>query len=398
MKKFFAIFVLVLCASSILAQTNFNQGKIKQKSYMQVIPYQKVKGTLIVIPVIISGKAYKFILDTGASLYISYKLSKELNLQIIGKTGVNDASGTEKEMDLILLPELNLQGITFVNTPGIIEQEGAFLLNCLGVDGLIGSNMLRNSVVQFNDQSGHIIITNDIKKLSVKNTVKQKMELTQIQSNPYIVIGLKKGGAKASNKVLFDTGAANFYKMAISVYDWVNGRADIFDKIAEGEGSFSLGAHGAFEKQRHLLLNSPEIIVAETSFSNVVITTTNSSRSRIGSKLLQYGITTLDYKKKHFYFKPFDNINTKELSERPWSISTTISNNKMIVGVIWDKTLESQINLGDEILSVNGFDYQQMDTCELLNFDNIFSDELMVLVELRDIKTGEIKKVEIKRM
>ena len=102
-------------------------------------------------------------------------------------------------------------------------------------------------------------------------------------------------------------------------------------------------------------------------------------------------------KKKNFYFNPYDNINTGELSKKPWQIDYIISNNKMTVGIIWDKALESQINLGDEILSVNGFDYQQMDTCELLNLDNTFSNET-ISVELRDIKTGEIKKVDIKRM
>jgi hypothetical protein len=113
--------------------------------------------------------------------------------------------------------------------------------------------------------------------------------------------------------------------------------------------------------------------------------------------LLQYGKVTLDYKKKRFYFEPFDNINTDELSERPRAILPTLQNEKLVVGIIWDKTLESKINLGDEVLSINGFDIQAMDTCEYLTRDYTSSNEELIL-ELRDINTGEIKKVEIERM
>ena len=397
-KRLFALLVLSFLVSPLFAQTNYNQGNIKQKSYFQKIPYQKVREMLIVVPVTIDGKIYRFMLDTGAPLYISHKLYMELNLQIIGQTKVSDASGTVKDMNHILLPELDLQGITFVNTPGIVDHENSFFLECLGVDGFIGSNMLRNSVIQFDDHSGHIIITNDIKELSVKNTVRQKVTLTRIQSSPYIVVGLKKGDKKVGDRVLFDTGAASFYDMAVGVYNRVNDRAEILDKIAEGEGSFSFGAHGASESQQHLLLNIPELLVAKTTFSNVAVTATSDSRSRIGSKLIQYGIVTLDYKKRHFYFEPFDDINTNELSEKTRQIGFTISNDKLVVGIIWDKALASQVNLGDEVLSVNGLDYQQMDVCELFNSTIVFSRMATLIVELRDKNTEEIKKVEIKRL
>ena len=396
-RSIFTLLILVFCASSILAQTNSEQGKIKQNSYFQKIPYTKIKETLIVVPVTINGKVYKFIIDTGSSLLISRKLYKELHLQTIGQKGINDISGTHKNMDLIIIPELDLQGITFVNTLGIAEDENSFFLKCFGVDGLIGSNMLRNSVIQFDDQNKHIIITDDIKNLSIKNTSKQKMELTREQSRPFINIGHKKGKNKANEKVLFDTGSDSFYKMETGVYKRANGHIDFFDKIAEGEGSFAIGLHGPSETQKHQLLNIPELVIAKTVFSNVV-TTTHASHSSIGSKLLRYGITTLDFKKKHFYFKPFDSINTDELSEKPKQIGLTISNNKMVVGIIWNKALESQINLGDEILSINGIDYQQKDACEFLISDNLSIKMTMVVVELRDINTGIIKKIEIKRL
>jgi C-terminal processing protease CtpA/Prc len=66
------------------------------------------------------------------------------------------------------------------------------------------------------------------------------------------------------------------------------------------------------------------------------------------------------------------------------------------VGIIWEKTLESQINLEDEILSINGMDIQSMNFCELFLLKFPESDKC--ILELTDINTGATKTVEIERM
>jgi len=181
MKRFFTLFIFAFFASSIFAQSfDLNQGSIQQKKYLQKIPYQNIDGKLIV-PVIIDGKTYNFIFDTGAPLTISDKIYKELNLQIITQTEVTDASDRKMGMKCILLPELHLQGITFINTPGFVHHEASSdfvnLFECFEIDGTIGSNMLRNSAVQIDEKNKHIIIANSIIKIPGKKGLFQKMEL-----------------------------------------------------------------------------------------------------------------------------------------------------------------------------------------------------------------------------
>ena len=397
--KYFTLLILTLFTSSILAQSfNFNQGSIIQKKYLQKIPYQNINGK-IVVQVSINGKMHNFVIDTGASLAISDRLFKELNLQIMGQTEIADMSGRKKEMKIILLPELHLQGITFIDTPGCVfhEESSDFInpLECLGIDGIIGSNMLRNSVIQFDEQSKHVIISNNMFQIPKNKIVKsQKIKLSPSQSSPYIRVALQKNGRKRiGDYVLFDTGASNLYNMSIRTYDWLNGRADV-TKITETEGSFAWGFHGTFEKQRHILLSIPELHVNQMIFKDVIATTTYSI-SLMGTRLLQYGKTTLDYKRKFFYFEPYENINTDELSEKPSAFIPTWQNDKkFVVGIIWDKSLESQINLGDEILSINGFDIEKMEFCDVVKFNIPLNNEKEPLeIEFRDINTGEIKKV-----
>ncbi|MCL1851168.1 MAG: aspartyl protease family protein [Bacteroidetes bacterium] len=398
MKKLFALFLLPFCVGSILAQNiNYNQGSIKQKHYFQEIPYQKIAG-VPVVPVTINGKMYKFVFDTGSSsLVISDNLRKELNLSIIGQEIVSGASGEQKKMKKILFPEIHLQEITFTNISGAVFNEDVNFFECLGIDGLIGGNMLRNSIVHFDEQSQHIIITDNIKKLSLRKVMPQKMELSSTQCLPFITIFIQNGEKREGHKVLFDSGQDDFYMMSIRNNNGLNINTNIVKKISESEGSFGFGIHGSFANQEHLLLSIPEIIVNKIPFNDVIITTTHDGNSRIGAKLLQYGKTTLDYKKKRFYFEPFDNINTSELSKMPLAINFTFKNDKMVVGIIWDKALESQINLGDEVLSINGVDIQSMNFCELVQLRTLPDGDGSV-IELKDIKTGETKKVEIKRL
>ena len=391
MKKILPLIILVFFATSIFAQ--FHQGKIKQKHYLQVIPYQEIKGW-IVVPVTINGKSYNFILDTGAPLVLSDKLFNELNLQVISQINPSDIAGERKEMRLILLPEIDLQGITFLNTQGAVFNEDFYWAEwseCLGIDGLIGSNMLRHSVVQFDEQNKQIIIADHIKKLSLQTNEYQKIKLAIKGNNPFVPVILQKGMQTSVRNVLFDTGDANAF-FTLSLGESGSG----VDIITENEGFFGIGAHRIFRKQKHALLNIPELVVNKMRFNDVIATTTHARESRIGVKLLQYGKITLDYKKKRFYFEPFNNINTNKPVETPWSINITFQNDKFVVGIIWDKTLESQINIGDEVLSINGIDIQFMSFCEWCMLEIPENDKR--IYELKDINTGEIKTIEIERV
>ena len=395
MRKIITIITLACFANSIFAQVlTCNQGKIEQKHYFQEIPYQEIIG-LMVVPVTINGKIYNFIFDTGATLAISDKIFKELNLKIIKQVNAIDASGESGKARLILLPEIELQGITFLNTPGAVfpENELTELAECLGIDGIIGSNMLRNSVVQFDEQKKQIIITNDVKRVLPQDSNPQKMKLSPWTSNPYIKITLQKGANRVAHHILFDSGDAGGL-LTLSLSE-LNGC--IVDTLAESEGSFEAGALGVFKNQKHLLLHTPELVVNDVIFNDVIIPTTNANSSRIGVKILQYGKTTLDYKRKRFYFEPFGNVNTSKPIEKPWAIAPSFQNGKTVVGIIWDKQLESQINLGDEILSINGIDVQALNFCEFVMLNNSREND-KIIFEIKDVNTGEIKKIEIEQL
>ena len=141
----------------------------------------------------------------------------------------------------------------------------------------------------------------------------------------------------------------------------------------------------------------PQIEIGGYSFENVIATTTNSNESKIGSEILTLGKVTLDYNKKRFYFEPYPDMDTDFLSIHPWEISPIIENGKLIVGIIWNKTLENQINVGDEIVKFNEINYENMTFCDLVKSKGNLTSKKAILI-IRDIQTKELKTVEIKRL
>jgi|SRR6187402_2217823 len=395
------IYFILCCFFTTFAiaqnESNLNQGDIRQTKYLQTIGYEKAKGKIFVT-VSINGEKYKFLFDTGAPFAISKKIYDQLHLPKTGSLPIQDASGKSEEMIITMLPDLQLGEISFLNTPGIVFQESSSpVFGCLDVDGIIGSNMLRNSVIQFDELNHQLTITDNAKNLSLKKVPYQELELSQTQSNPFIKITLQKGNQAVSDNLLFDTGADGFYEMSVAAYLYFKQKSDVAEVIAENDGSSAWGLHGMEGKEHQYELKVPGLILCHKTFNNVIVTTTGSNESRIGSKLLNYGKVTVDYKKKRFYFEPYTNANTDELSEHLWAIAPTLQDNKMVVGIIWDKTLENTINLGDEILNFNGIDYQSMDFCKLVRAENKFTNN-QATVTLKDLKTGEIKTIEIKRL
>lgn len=391
-----AILALFITTLSFGQQIDANQGYAEPNEYLVSIPYTEVKGKII-IEVAIAGKKRKFILDTGAPTAISENLYRELLPKSLGKVQISDQSGAKDSINVVSMSGIQINGVTFSDIPAIVTKDSKVFFECFGAEGFIGSNLLRNSVIQFDSRTKTITITDNPKQLDLKKKYGNKMELSAAQSNPFVSISLNKGKHTATEKILFDTGDDGFYKLSIGAYKQLSGQLDVFNVIAESEGSFTVGLHGAAQRVYQYAVHIPVLTVNNVEFKNVVAKTTHAETSRFGSAILNHGKATLDYKNKRFYFEPFENKSSIELKEKIWAIDPTVEGEKIVVGIIWDKALEDKINLGDEILQFDGIDYRQMDFCEIVRSNNK-SDKAKAVLTLKDIHNGEIKTVEILKL
>lgn len=393
------VFVILLLRTTYSYGQNTisaNQGYVEQQKYLTTIPYKQIKGKII-IEIVIDNKIRKFILDTGSSTVISENLYKELNPKLLGTVEVIDQSGLKDNLNVVSLSETKLNELVFKDIPALVSKEAKMLFECFDVDGLIGSNLLRNSLVQFDYKNKTITLTDDPKSLNLKKKDANEMELSPNQSNPFVWVKLKKGKDFTNEKILFDTGDDGLYLMSINTYKHIIGeKPGIIQTLAENEGAFSAGLHGAAEKMTNYVVNVPMLEMNNLALNNVTTKTTYTFSS-FGSEILKYGKVTLDYKNKKFYMEPYGDALETNLDRGVWAIDPIIENEKAVIGIIWDKTLENKVNVGDEILKFDNIDYQNMGFCEIVK-SSTKVDKKTALLVLKDVKTGEIKSIEIKKL
>ena len=183
------ISILFLFVSSFLFSQKlaFDQGKINQKNYYEVISFELVNDKII-LPVVINNKTFKFLLDTGAPNVISKTVLAEINVQKTKKINVSDANNQSDEMEMVAIESMKLGNLSFENNVALVSDlDNHFILKCFKMDGFIGSNLFRNSVLKISLKDKKIIITDNIKNL--QTTAKaSKLLLVGEQKSPYVQI------------------------------------------------------------------------------------------------------------------------------------------------------------------------------------------------------------------
>ena len=380
------IVIFLLISNYCVAQNiNFNLGKSKELNYYSEIPFEYVNGKIIV-SVLINENKYRFLLDTGAPNLITKRLNNILNLESLQELKISDANQIKSTMNIVQLPNLTIGSIIFENSVALSSQdENNLVFDCFEIDGFIGSNLLRNSIIQIDVKNKILIITNDLKKLHLNSKNSSKLSLFGQQSSPFI--WLKLTGSKDSGKeqVLLDTGMKGFYD--ISHKNYIKFKDEkIFSEVANGKGSESIGLSGTSPESEQVRLLLKHMKIANSAFLNISTTTTNDNNSRIGIGLFENGIGTIDFINKKFYFEQYEH--NKDLIEKYLPFSRTIINNKLSIGIVWDEKLKAKINYGDEIIEINGKNYENYKLCDFIN-KSIFENITVSEIKTRN-KNGEI--------
>lgn len=360
MRYFLTFGLLILIRVFVEAQINFNQGKALSENYYIELPYKSVRG-LMIVSVQIGGGSHDFLFDTGSATAVVGSLKRHIPESEQQLISISDSQNNKDSVFMGILPEITLGSCLFTGIPAFIIKESVHS-QCLGFEGIIGSNLLRNSVVQIDTKRHTIIITNDVHEIKINEKYESKMKLDQ-QSGP--IIDLQIGGQKGKMyKVpsLFDSGADMLFDFPDKIYQRLLGKGVVTDTL-KGEGANSIGIFGLEKSLTKHKVHIKQFKIGDAIIHDVWAESSMDNESKIGVSLAKYGRITLDYRNKKFYLEPFEE--STQYDEPFWPISPLLKEDRLIIGLIWSNAPKN-IQLGDEIKAIDGHPTEATEICQLL--------------------------------
>lgn len=389
MKLIFNLFLLLaVCLQANAQEFTYNQGGTTSSNYYEEIPYQTINGKMF-IQVELRGKKHKFLFDTGAPVAISPELVKQLKAKFLDEDTLSDVNGVTDTMGVVQIPDIKIGKVQFNHIPAITLFPDFY--RCWGIDGVIGSNILRNSIVSINGTKQVIILTDQLEKLRLNDSYSSPMITnTSYQSNPVIKMVLKDN---ITIDLGFDTGDNEFLRIS---EDLVSQLPDsgAYEILAKGYGANTIGGLGLQQSAEKYLLRFPQIKIGNGMFNNTIVETNKSGTSAIGSKILKYGIVTLDFIHSRFYFNSINKDN--EVREKQWPFVPTVINDRLAVGVVWDK-YKNEVKPGQQILAIDEVDYSKVTLCDMLNRPHILAGKETAIITVKD-EHGALKQIQISKV
>jgi len=397
MKKSLILLVIlftIYACGIFQGRIGLNQGGVSQESYYETLSFDYIKDKII-LPITINGKTRRFIFDTGAPTIISEALQKELNYDTLRKARISDVNQNEDSVTFVKADHIFLGELEFNGIPAMVNDLKELPWACFKVDGFIGSNLLRNSVVQINRETKELVVASEITMLQETGT-RNPMKLDR-QSSPYL--GLSLAGEK-ERYVLFDSGSDDFVNINRDYFETLQQHNSDFNIEKKGYGSGIMGMFGTGRKGRVYRVELDSLSFDQTIISDPIVEVTNTG-NRVGAKLLRYGIVTLDYKNKNFYFLapdksiPFEKEQKADLGFRP-----VIRRDTFQVGLVWQNSLVDSLGLepGNEIIRINEYNFQ--DSLEH-SFCKAWLNDMLRETEVFDIRyideKGNFRRIKIRR-
>lgn len=371
--RFFLLCVVLL---------GWNVSSAKQFS----LPYDVVGGKMRV-QASINGVKKQFIFDTGGQTTISYNYFKELGLQLTDSMKITDSSSNVKVIKTAKIKDFFFADTNYKidNAKTLVLDEGNSIFECYECDGLVGNDIFSRFIVEIDSKTKTITFkTNDEPiNISLRNMIK----FNEGSVMPVFKINLANGTLL---DVLFDSGAKSLIVLKASEYDRLIADSAIVEKKV-GVGIESMGVNGTAASQKLKKAEITSFNIGMAKFQRIPTGIATPPESLLGLDLLQYGKVTLDYGRSRFYFEPFENrVFSQQI--KSWNVGITIRNSRVFVSTLWGNMV-NELNVGDEILEIDGAPIPQITFCESITKGMAVlngKDQVQLKVKM---KNGEIKTV-----
>lgn len=338
LKYILTIGLLLVCV------TGFSQNSLR---ISDTIPYEILEDKLI-LSLQIGEKPAKFILDTGGVNLITSDSVEHHGVTVLRRESVMDVNSKSSTFYKGAIANLHLSKNIVLPSAEILITPPQAYFRSLGVVGALGGEAFANVCLTFHSKEKYIVLTYPYRPAGIS----RKEGIPMNMGNKFhSIFPLQVGDVTI--EALFDTGMSDFFHMPDNEFEKIEKYVDS-SKIIEGHGIWHVGVGGVKglepEKNRKFVL--PSIKIMNTSFENVGVLTNNGQRAMVGRQLLEYGKVILDYPRGLFYFYPYEDINTSDMSFQIWNVNILPIVDHFEVTAIMGNDLD--LKIGDRVWNING--------------------------------------------
>lgn len=264
----------------------------------------------IVVPTIINGTSYHFILDTGAPTCISEDIFKKLKLEVKDSINGTDFFGNKKWVKQTRISSLQINNFEINDIKvSVVKVVQPFKYKKMVIDGYLGSDAFTNLIIKIDTKNKFLKISKSHFNLKHGKTSSVKFSTLGTQNTPLLLTTYSDGSYQ--DTAIFDTGSRRLYDIKMDSYKKLISNNSIKKENIIGTVTPTDDySSGLFGKHNNTAINYYAKIDSVSIGKLVmhgfpVLTCSNKDYSVIGVQFLKYGIVTFDFKNKIFYFEQY---------------------------------------------------------------------------------------------
>ena len=348
-----------------------------------------VEDDLILMPVRIDNKVYRFCLDTGSSQGMVYANSNIPDLVPLGNIISRDANNHVDTVQVIQLPPFTLPtNSSQLTVSGYVASLMPRHSISDKYDAIIGFDLFNRGIcAKIDKQRGLLILTDEKKLFRAEEKAGYTLRYKLKWFVPYLYVS---PFVRHTDEALFDTGAPLFYTMSRESFDQhlASDLANLHKNLGAGierqvegraEGHLTLGGFGLEKKDEVVFLHLDRLKWGDFAFTDLHTITTQGA-SKIGAKLLDFGSVIINPFRKHITFQPFPNevpssgeeglgvvarpspsgeleggSSSIRVGNKQFSVAFVPYKGQAVVGLIWESSppYKAGMRQGDVILQID---------------------------------------------
>ena len=290
----FGLSVLNSCAPSW--SETFQSGSISKQDFTETINMELIKG-VIIIPVEINGKTYRFLFDTGAINSISEEMQEELDFKQVSTGHLKDSDNNRTKVKYVNVDTLSINGIEFYNQTSFVGDFNANpVLRCMKLDGILGSNVMHFCNWTIDYKKEEITLSNEKIEEADKETFTIPFE-TDRQYSQFIDLKI---GDKSITHVKVDYGSNGSLSIPNSAFKKLK-EYELIEKTTFETGFTQSGIVGKTLVKKDEITIVDSLYHEDLKFRNVLLE--SGGNGLLGSKIFSNWIVTIDWQEQVLLFQ-----------------------------------------------------------------------------------------------